>query len=48
MVHTEFVKGMAVGLMRAWNNARQISRVLNIHHKSFNGGGRDGETAKGQ
>lgn len=34
---SEFVKGMAVGLMRMWRNARNssISRELNIHHKTI-------------
>ena len=34
MVYTEFVQGMAVGLMRVWNNARQVGRELHIHHKT--------------
>ena len=34
MAYSEFVKGMAVGLMRVWRNARRVSRELNIHHKT--------------
>ena len=34
MVYTEFVQGTAVGLMRVWNNARQVGRELHIHHKT--------------
>jgi len=34
MAYSEFVKGMAVGLMRVWRNARRVSREVNIHHKT--------------
>ena len=35
MAYSEFVKGMAVGLMRVWRNARRVSRELSIHHKTI-------------
>ena len=35
MAYSEFLKGMAVGLMRVWKNARRVGRELSIHHKTI-------------
>ena len=35
MAYTQFMKGMAVGLMRAWKNSRRVGRQLNIQHKTI-------------
>ena len=30
-----FMKRVTVGLMKAWRNARRVSRELNVHHKTI-------------
>ena len=47
MVHTEFVKGMAVGFMRAWKTQDKLGESSMSTIRSSNGGGRDREMAKG-